>query len=107
MLYIPGHGACVDIREDDVPPAWTMETWLYRPSAVIAAKTHIRNAVFLLADYNLAYYGEVVVKAQVLFLTRFLKKEPEAVPAQAEDERVTKEVSLTEANLPSPFVLYF
>ena len=59
----------------------TIEYWVYRPPIEHAAKTHIRNVLFMLSDYNLAYFGEVIVKTKVLHITRFLKNVTEASKA--------------------------
>jgi len=72
-LYFTGHSSHIAVAEDDIISPWTLEAWIYRPPIVQAAKSYTRNMLMYLAEYNLAYSAEHVVKSKVLGIVRSLK----------------------------------
>ena len=56
-LYFGGGSARMNLEEDDIVPPWTVECWLYRPTAEESAKYYIREIMqwrlhFLNCKYN-------------------------------------------------------
>eukprot|EP01038_Epipyxis_sp_PR26KG_P012538 gene12538-16816_t len=65
-LYMNGHGTHLHVGEDDIPGKWTAEFWVYRAAAEEAGRGHIRNMLFHLPIYNIAFAAEVSIKTKDL-----------------------------------------
>ena len=72
-LYFTGLSSHMALAEDDVTSPWTLEAWIYRPPIKEAAKSYVRSMLMYLAEYNLAYSAESLVKSQVLEIVNALK----------------------------------
>lgn len=44
-LYLGGCGARMNLEEDDIVPPWTVELWIYRPTAEESSKYYIRELI--------------------------------------------------------------
>eukprot|EP01034_Spumella_vulgaris_P028906 gene28906-35858_t len=90
-LYLASHGAHLAIKEDDIPCPWTAEYWIYRPPTTESAKSHIRNIILQIPNYNLAYVAECCIKNQVLSIVNILKSPPDdsymSNPTLSRDEK--------------------
>ena len=72
-IYLAGEGAHFNLGEDDVRCPWTVEMWLYRPSAREAVKQHIRSMFMQTPLFVDSFVMEFVWRAQMRQLTEALR----------------------------------
>ena len=84
-IYLGGEGAHFDLGEDDLRCPWTVEMWIYRPSAREAVKQHVRSMLQEAPLFVDAFIMEHVWRLQMLQLTDKLK---DASMPQEEREEV-------------------
>ena len=73
-LFFDGCDTTMKIDEDDVPPPWTVEFWIFRPSLLESARSYLREVRRLTELYRLATFNEFRVKAVVVDLQESVRE---------------------------------
>ena len=82
-LYFEGDGAHLAIREDDVPPPWTVELWLLRPPPEESLRCYLRQLSRHVYAFAASFDAERELCERSVATTQYLRgKEAAAMDAE-------------------------
>jgi hypothetical protein len=72
-LFFDGCDTVMELNEDDIPPPWTIEYWVYRPSLLESARCYLREVQRLSQVFLEAVFAECRIKAQIMEIKESIK----------------------------------